>query len=202
MDTRQAEAEQRYISSEITLRGLAEESGVPLSTLCKWSKAGGWKKKREKFQKRAMRKAVTRATDKRARELQKLIEASGEMEEALLTAARAFRAQLMADETGEKLTDGKNRAANLSSVAHAIGRQAETRMLLSGILSQADQEKLELLRRRQELEEKKAQAEQETGAAEVRLILEPEMEDLLNGENGGDSDALPEPAAAIIPAKR
>ena len=201
VDGRQTEAEQKYIAGGMTLRALAEETGIPFSTISRWSKAGSWTKKREKFQKRALRKAATRAVDKRAKELAKLLEASGEIEEALLLAARAFRAQMISDETGEKVTDGKTRAANLSSVTHALGRQAETRMLLSGILTMADREKLELLRRKQDMEERREQAEQLTGGLDVRLIVDPDEEEMLDAQDDRDSHAGAEPAAEAVSAE-
>lgn len=199
MDDKRLEAQEKYISGSMSLRALAEEMGLSPTTVRKWSRAGNWPKEREKVQKRALRRAATRAVDKKARELEKLILASGAAENALLLAMRQFEQKI---QDSDDIVDGKFRAGNFSSLVHALGRQAETRLMIGGIVLGAEKEKLELLRRRQELEERKAQAEQETGAAEVRLILEPEMEDLLSGKNGGDSDAVPKPAAEIIPSEQ
>ena len=76
-----------------------------------------------------------RGGGKKARELAKLMEASDEIETALLTAAKAFRAKMLEDESGTLLTDGKFRAGNLGSVVNAIGRQTETRKTLAGLLA-------------------------------------------------------------------
>ena len=198
MDERQAEAEQRYISGDITLRALAEETGIPLSTLSRWSRARGWTKKRERFQARAMKKAVTKATDKKARALAQLMDASGEIETALLLMARGVRALLDGDEAlRDQLENG--RASHLKSLVDALGRQTETRMLLSGILSEADKEKLALLRRRQELDEKREQEDHAT-SAEVRLILDPDLEGLYSGDDR-DTHADAESQAEAVPGQ-
>ena len=119
-EQRRLEAEQRYVAGNETLKGLADGMGLPLSTIKRWCKAGDWVKKRQKAQKRALRKAVTRATDKRARELMRLFEASDAMERALVMSAQAFAAAMA--ETPADIVDGKFRAGNLDSVTHAIGR--------------------------------------------------------------------------------
>lgn len=134
-DSRRMEAEEKYVAGKMTLRDLAKETGISLSALGKWSRERKWGKKRQKFQEKALKKAVNRAVDKKARELAKLMEASDEIETALLTAAKAFRAKMLEDESGTLLTDGKFRAGNLGSVVNAIGRQTETRKTLAGLLA-------------------------------------------------------------------
>ena len=134
------EAESRYVGSEITLKQLSQESGCALSTVTRWCKAGGWVKKREKVRKRALRKAAGKAVDKKAKELAKLLEASDEIEAALLTAARAFRKNMEADADGMLTTDGKLRAGNLSQIVAALGRQTETRMLQSGLIKKPEED--------------------------------------------------------------
>lgn len=166
-EQRRLEAEQRYVAGNETLKGLADGMGLPLSTIKRWCKAGDWVKKRQKAQKRAMRKAVTRATDKRARELARLFEASDAMERALVMSAQAFAAAMA--ETPADIVDGKFRAGNLASVAHAIGRQTETRMLISGVMAAADREKIDLLKRKQDAEEQKARQDAEGGGLVIRL---------------------------------
>ena len=176
-DDRRMDAEQRYVAGSMTLRALSQETGIPLSTLQRWCKADGWVKKREKARKRAMRKAVTRATDKKAKELSRLLEASDAMERALLTSAKAFESAML--ENPVEIVDGKTRAVNMSSVTHAIGRQLESRMLLEGMMSAVDREKIDLLRRKQEMDERKEAREREAETGGVTIRLEGEAEDLI-----------------------
>ena len=140
-DARRMEAEEKYVAGEMTLRDLAKETGISLSALGKWSRERKWGKKRQKFREKALKKAVSRAADKKARELAKLLEASDEMEAALLTAARAIRENLDLDKNGKKVTDGQFRAGNLGKIAAAIGRQAETRLALANALKEDAQDK-------------------------------------------------------------
>lgn len=170
-DERRMEAEKRYISSDITLAALAQEMGLPLNTLKVWCKKYNWVKERQKAQKRAMRKAITRVTDKKAKDLAKLLEASGEVEKALLAGARAFAEKM--EKNPLTIVDGRMRASNLSSLTHALGRQTETRMMLGGILSETDRQKLELLRREQERKERETDAKQAgEGPQEIRITYQ------------------------------
>ena len=167
-DEKKRIAEERYIGGDISLRALAAELGISASTLGKWKKAGEWEKKRGEVQQRAMKKAAAQAVNKKARELCRLLEASDEMEYALLLAARAVVKNLGEDEEGLMVTDGKERADNLTRIVRAINQQAETRMRLSGIMDQAEQEKIALLWRKQDLDERKEAQDQ---AAEKEGVL-------------------------------
>lgn len=173
---RMMEAKARYIGGEITLAELARESGLPLSTLKKRCKAENWVREKEKAQKRAMRKAVTGHVNRRARELKKLMDASDDIEDALRIAAKAFSFAFEAMPTD--VVDSKNRAANLSSITAALARQTETRMLLNGILAAADREKLDLLRRKAELEERKEKMAQDKSQNNAVFELAGETEAL------------------------
>ena len=115
-------------------------------------KAGGQDEKK--------RKATVHAANKKAKELCRLLEASDEMEYALLLAARAVVKNLCEDEDGLIVTDGKERADNMTRIVRAINQQAETRMRLSGIMDQAEQEKLALAWHTQEWDEQKDQQDQ------------------------------------------
>lgn len=170
------QAESRYIGSDVTLRALAEEAGVPFKTLSRWCKAGEWVKKREKINRRALKKAATQAVNRKAKELIKLLEASDEIEDALLMAAKALRATMETDEDGTELMDGRFRAGNLGQVVNAVGRQAETRMLLNGILTAEAREKIAIMKRKQLLEEQ--EAKEGGGAGEIRVILTKDAEEL------------------------
>lgn len=174
-DEKRLEAEARYISGTETLKELAEGTGVPLSSAKRWCKEGNWVKKRDKAKKRAMRKAVTKAVEKKARELMRLMEASDEMEAALLLASKAFAAAML-DTPGE-IVDGNTRANNLSRAIHALGRQTETRMLLSGMMKASDREKIELLRRKQDMEERKEAQAREAESGGVKIEIGPEEEE-------------------------
>ena len=169
-DQEQAAAE-RYITGDETLAQIAAGMEIPLSTLKKWCKAGAWADKRKKAKARALRQAVTIATGKKARELAKLIEASGEMEQALLLAARTVAremAKMEPDENGElntsavvetkQLMDG-SRAMTLESLAKSIEKLASARTMLGYGMTAADTEKIRILQRKQRLEEQKAKAE-------------------------------------------
>ena len=169
-DQEQAAAE-RYITGDETLAQIAAATGIALGTLKKWCKAGAWAEKRKKAKARALRQAVTIATGKKARELAKLIEASGEMEQALLLAARTVSremAKMEPDENGDintiakaatkMLIDGK-RSLTLSNLAESIERMAHARTMLGYGMTAADTEKIRILQRKQKLEEQKARAE-------------------------------------------
>ena len=167
-------AEERYIGGDVSLKALASDLGLSASTLGKWKKAGEWEKKRGEVQQRAIKKAATQAVNKKARELCRLMEASDEMEYALLLAARAVVKNLCEDEEGLIVTDGKERADNMTRIVRAINQQAETRMRLSGIMDQAEQEKIALLWRKQELDEKKEAQDQAAGKEGVTIKLDAE----------------------------
>lgn len=174
-EDRRAEAEARYISGRESIKALAAALEISDKTVAAWCKAGGWVKKRQKFQARTAKKALTIAANKKARELAKLLEASDEMETALLHAARAFSKAL--EEEPQLVTDGKFRSGNLRNVAESIQRQAQTRMMISGILERKDAEKLKIMQNKQALEERKAAQGQENGGA-IRVVIEPSAEKL------------------------
>ncbi len=155
LDEKKRIAGERYIGGDLSLKDLAAEVGVSASTLGKWKKEGDWDQKRAEVRQRAMKKAAEHAVNKKAKELCRLLEASDEMEYALLLAARAVVKNLCEDEEGLIVTDGKERADNMTRIVRAINQQAETRMRLSGIMDQAEQEKIALLWRKQELDERK-----------------------------------------------
>lgn len=138
-DEKKRIAEERYIGGDVSLKALASELGISASTLGKWKKAGEWEKKKGEVEQRAMKKAATHAVNKKARELCRLLEASDEMEYALLLAARAVVKNLCEDEEGLIVTDGKERADNMTRIVRAINQQAETRMRLSGIMDQTSE---------------------------------------------------------------
>ena len=167
-------AEEKYIGGDVSLKALAAELRVSASTLGKWKKAGEWEKKRGEVQQRAMKKATAQAVNKKARELCRLMEASDEMEYALLLAARAVVKNLCEDEEGLIVTDGKERADNMTRIVRAINQQAETRMRLSGIMDQAEQEKIALLWRKQEMDERKEAQDQAAEKEGVVIRMDAE----------------------------
>ena len=132
-------AEERYLSEDITLKALAEEMNVKYQTMRGWCRTGEWGKKRQSVQRKAIKKATVKAVNQRARELCKLLKASDEMESALLLAAKAIAKNLGDDPDGLMVTDGKDRAGNLTRIVQALGRQAQTRMMLSGIMTEGEQ---------------------------------------------------------------
>ena len=116
-----------------------------------------------------------RKAQPKPRELSRLLSASKETEKALLLAAQAFSQYLAEGSQGEPLTEKKIWADNLNHLVSAIGKQAETRMMLSGILGREEEEKLELMRRKQTWEEQKEAQEGQGGA---KIVLAPEAEAL------------------------
>ena len=62
----------------------------------------------------------------------RLMKASEDLEEALQMAAQGLKMQLAQDQDGRRIADGEFRAENLNSVACAIERQTQTRIMLSG----------------------------------------------------------------------
>lgn len=173
-DEKKRIAEEMYIGGDVSLKALASELGISASTLGKWKKAGEWEKKKGEVEQRAMKKAATHAVNKKARELCRLMEASDEMEYALLLAARAVVKNLCEDEEGLIVTDGKERADNMTRIVRAINQQAETRMRLSGIMDQAEEEKIALLWRKQELDERKEAQDQAAEKEGVTIRLDAE----------------------------
>lgn len=135
-DSRKMQAEEKYIAGDCSLKALAEEMGLPYGTVKKWSAGEDWQRKRKAFQTQAMKKAAAKAVNKKARELARLLEASEEMESALLLAARAFTRKMEEEENPEWMTDGKNPAGNLTAIIRALGQQTENRMLLSGMMKE------------------------------------------------------------------
>jgi len=177
-DEKKRIAEEKYIGGDVSLKALASELGLSASTLGKWKKAGEWDKKKGEVEQRAMKKAATHAVNKKARELCRLLEASDEIEYALLLAARAVVKNLCEDEEGLIVTDGKERADNMTRLVRAINQQAETRMRLSGIMDQAEEEKIALLWRKQELDERKEAQDQAAEKEGVTICLDPDADTL------------------------
>ena len=168
-------AKQRYMTGGVSLRALSRETGIPYSTMEKWSRKEGWAKEKASMESQAMKKAAVEAADKKARELCKLLEASDELEKALLLAARTLSRYLEGSEGDEAMKDKKTWVDNLNHIVAAIGKQAETRMMLSGILAKDEEEKIALMRRKQTLEERKERQEASGGLA---ITLDKETEEL------------------------
>ena len=116
-------AEKRYLESGETLRALAESMKVDYETVKRWSREGQW----------ADKKRRARGVSAKDKQLSKLMEASDEIEEALQMAAMGLKRKMAEDPDGAEIADGKFRAGNLNSIAHAIDRQTKTRMLLSSV---------------------------------------------------------------------
>ena len=112
---------------------------------------------------------------KRAKELSKLLEASDSMENALVKAAKAFEGDL--DKNAWRYANGEHRAKNLESLSKAINKQVESRMRISGLMTRADEEKIALLMRKLEMEERKEAQEREQNGG-VRLMLDGGVEEL------------------------
>ena len=138
-DEKRAQAEERYVCGDATLKALAAEARVSYGTMRKWCKAGNWAKKRQSVRDKALKKAAEKAVNKKARELCRLLEASDQVESALLLAAKAIARNMDADQEVLMVTDGRERAGNLKSITQALGRQTETRMLLTGIMNQSEE---------------------------------------------------------------
>lgn len=85
---------------------------------------------------------------------------------------------LCEDEEGLIVTDGKERADNMTRLVRAINQQAETRMRLSGIMDQAEEEKIALLWRKQELDERKEAQDQAAEKEGVTIRLDQDTDTL------------------------
>ena len=168
-------AKQRYMTEGISLKKLSEETGIRYSTLTAWCRKEGWSRERESIENKAFKKAAVKAVNKKARELCKLLEASDELEKALLLAAKALSTYLESGDGVEKMTDKKTWADNLNHIVAAIGKQAETRMMLSGIMAKDEEEKIALMRRKQNLEERK---ERQDAAGGMAIVMDGETEEL------------------------
>lgn len=104
--------------------------------------------------------AVKKVMTRRQRELEKLIDASGLIEQSLMEAAR----QMCAAITEQPKQTGKNdkvrwlmadgfRAKNLESLTNAIAKATETRMKLAGMLEEGERQKIALAKKRLKIEE-------------------------------------------------
>ena len=173
-DDKRQEAEQRYIAGEETLAEIAAGMKLPLSSVKRWCKAGDWVKKRDKFKKRALKKAVTQAANKKARELARLLEAGDEIEKALLITARQLAKSAEEHPTVFALSQSKT----MLNVSESIERMAHARQMTGGAMTAADREKIDLLRRKQELEERKVKAEENREAGGVTFTLEKELDEI------------------------
>lgn len=175
-EDKKAEARQRYVTGVESLAAIGKALGISENTMGKWCREGKWVQERKKFQKRAARKAINKAVDKKARELARLLEASECMESALVKAARAFDSDM--DRNSAKFANGQMRGRNIESLSKAIRAQVDTRMLISGIMSAADRERIDLMRKKQELEERKEMQQQEQEAGGVRIVMDQDVEEL------------------------
>lgn len=113
-DERRIKAEQKYINGGVTLRELAKEDNISIGTLNKWCKQYEWVKKRAKVEKRAMKKAVTQAVNRKSKELAKEIAAVDSLAASLEKAAALLEKALSIEdeESKGKILDGY-RAKNL-----------------------------------------------------------------------------------------
>ena len=164
-DDKRQEAEQRYITGKETLAEIAAGMGLPLSSIKRWCKSGDWVKKREKYRKKVMRKAVNRASDKKARDVARLLEASEEMERTLLILARDMR--IKAEEGNADMKQSKY----FLNVAWSLEKMANVRHMTGGAMTAAEKEKLALLREKQEQETAK-------GKEDARIELAADMEEI------------------------
>lgn len=181
---RRLEAEQRYIGGGMSLRALAEETGIPPKTLMRWSREGDWVKKREKVQARAAKKAATMVVNRRARQLSRLMRASDGLEQALEMATKQLTSAIQAaQDTPERIADGRFRAGNVRQLTDAVARAVETRMLLEGMVTapeaakmRADEERLAMERERLAMD--KTRADAQSGAGGVEVVMDGDAEAL------------------------
>lgn len=167
-DAQRMDAEQRYITGDMSLQALAQEIGVGQTTICRWSTEGKWAQKRRKYREKTLKKAVTRAGNKKADKLARMLEASDGLEKALIQATEILEKEI-GDYAGGLLVGGKFAARNLESMAKALNAAAQTRMLISGIMTAAEKERAEQARR---------QLEQEDKGAEIHVVVAPEAEEI------------------------
>ena len=73
------------------------------------------------------------------------------------------------------MKDKKTWVDNLNHIVAAIGKQAETWMMLSGIMARDEEEKIALMRRKQSLEERKEQQEASSG---LGIVMDKETGEL------------------------
>ena len=173
-EDRRMEAGQRYISGGETLQEIAAALGIPLSSIKRWCKADKWVEQRDKIKKRAARKAATQAVNKKAKALARLMEVSGEMERALLITARALADEAESHPDTVSETDTRK----LLNVSKSIESMASVRQIAGDTISAADWERLALLKRKQQLEEKKAALEEKKDAGDAVIRIEGEGEAL------------------------
>lgn len=172
-DAQRQEAEQRYITGDMGLRALGQAMSIPASTINRWSTEGKWAQKRRKYREKTLKKAVNRAGNKKAGQLARMLEATGSLENALIQAAQIFEQEMGALKEG-KLTAGQFAARNLESLAKAMNATAQTRMLISGIMSAAEKEKLAQQKRQLDMRAEESAG----GAAEIQVEMEKDAEEI------------------------
>ena len=171
-EDRRMEAEQRYLAGDETLQEMAKAMGLPLSSLKRWCKAGDWVNKLEALKKRALRKAATQVVEKKAKALARIMEASDEIEKALLCSARAL-AERAADNPSLFLSRSVNK---MVSVTEGIERMAHARAMTGSAMSAADKKKIAILMRKQRLDEKQAAKAEQEASEGVRFEIGPDEE--------------------------
>lgn len=184
-EDRRAEARKKYISrkKKPKLRELAAELGLTERTLQKWKKEDEWDEKRRKFWERVEKKALTRLSDKRAKELAQMIEANGFLGNGIIKAAKAFDQAM--DSAEERLSNKRSgarymesMAKSIESMARGIESQTNTRMRIAGIMTEQERARLDLLERKMELEERKEKLEREENAGAVTIIMDERTKEL------------------------
>lgn len=172
------EAQQIYLSSNITTRELAEQLHVSPATVARWCQEGNWVSLRQQVEADAQKKAIKTATNKRAQKLEKLIMASNTLEDALIMAASQFAKALeKAEEKGKpgEMADGF-RAKNLQSLAAAIQTATNTRFALDGILTEAERQKIAMEKRKIKNEEQREN--EKTEGQENIYTMPSELEEM------------------------
>ena len=161
------EAQQIYLSSNITTRDLAEQMQVSPATVARWCQEGNWVALRQQVEADAQKKAIKTATNKRAQKLEKLIMASRQFANAIKAAEEKGKPGLMVDGF---------RAKNLQSLAAAIQTATNTRFALDGILTEAERQKLQLEKRKLKNEEQREN--EKTEGQENIYSMPPELEEM------------------------
>lgn len=171
MDERDA-LRQRYVSGEITLKALAEETGTPLRTLEKWSATEGWKRKKQQFKRRVQRNADKREVNRQGKELAEMREACLSMGRVILKAAKKLEEMEKPEESG------KYWRRDVCTMAESVERLAHALNMMGMGMSQEAMERLKLQKRKQDMEEAREKDEN----AGARITLLPEVEDMLDAD--------------------
>lgn len=182
-----------YVTGDISYRKLAEKYGVNKSTLGNVAAEQKWTKEREKFRTRTRKKAIQKASDKRANEIAKELRVAAQISTVLdkaLKDPKQFNRYVLTESVGDGITQtveyvfDKTDMKALRDAAYALQTVVKIQRDIRSmdmVLDAEKREQLKLARRKLELDERRANVveadEDNTGVVIVAEVLNEESGD-------------------------